>query len=114
MTGQERKIKISDLPASLTFQGLWTIGYQYVDGVKTTVRVSLGEIQTAYEQTLSATYAANQATSLATTATERASAAALSAEQATETANQAELTRQSAESTRQSNETARETAESTR
>ena len=114
MTGQERKIKISELPASLTFQGLWAIGYQYVDGVKTTVRVSLGEIQTAYEQTLSATYAANQAASLATTATERASAAALSAEQATETANQAELTRQSAESTRQSNEQTRETAESTR
>lgn len=114
MTGQERKIKISDLPASLTFQGLWTIGYQYVDGVKTTVRVSLGEIQTAYEQTLSATYAANQAASLATTATERASAAAQSAEQATETANQTELTRQSAESTRQANEESRQAVESTR
>lgn len=114
MTGQERKIKISELPASLTFQGLWTIGYQYVDGVKTTVRVSLGEIQTAYEQTLSATYAANQAASLATTATERASAAALSAEQVTETANQAELSRQAAEESRISAETTRETAESTR
>lgn len=61
MTGQERKIMISDLPASVTFRGLWTIGYQDADGRKTSVKVSLDEIQTAYDKMLAATDKAGKA-----------------------------------------------------
>lgn len=61
MTGQEKKIKISELPASVTFAGLWTIGYQVIDGRKTSVRVSLSDIQGAYEGVLEATSAAREA-----------------------------------------------------
>lgn len=62
MTGQEKKIKISELPASVTFTGLWTIGYQIIDGRKTSVKVSLSEIQGAYDDVLEATKAAQKAT----------------------------------------------------
>lgn len=62
MTGQEKKIKISELPASVTFTGLWTLGYQVIDGRKTSVKVSLSEIQGAYDDVLEATKAAQEAT----------------------------------------------------
>lgn len=62
MTGQEKKIKISELPASVSFTGLWTVGYQNVDGKKTSVRVSLSEIKGAYDDAMAAAAAAQQAT----------------------------------------------------
>ena len=43
MTGQERKIKISELPPSVTFNGLWTLGYQETKGKRMSVKVSLSE-----------------------------------------------------------------------
>lgn len=62
MTGQERKIKISELPPSVTFNGLWTLGYQGTKGKRMSVKVSLSEIQTAYDDMLSATETARTAT----------------------------------------------------
>ena len=62
MTGQERKIKISELPPSVTFNGLWTLGYQETKGKRMSVKVSLSEIQTAYDDMLSATETARTAT----------------------------------------------------
>jgi phage pre-neck appendage-like protein len=62
MTGQEKKIRISELPASVTFRGLWTIGYQMVEGKKTSVRVSLAEIQQVYDDVVAATETARTAT----------------------------------------------------
>lgn len=91
MTGQEQKIKISDLPSSVSFRGLWTLGYQNVDGKKTSVKVSLDEIQTAYENAVSAVTAAREATGTALSAAGNAnhatgeanSAASLALEKAT-------------------------------
>lgn len=62
MTGQERKIKISELPPSVTFNGLWTLGYQETKGKRMSVKVSLSEIQTAYDDMLSTTETARTAT----------------------------------------------------
>ena len=62
MTGQERKIKISELPPSVTFNGLWTLGYQETKGKRMSVKDSLSEIQTAYDYMLSATETARTAT----------------------------------------------------
>ena len=62
MTGQERKIKISELPPSVTFNGLWTVGYQETKVKRLCVKVSLSEIQTAYDDMLSATETARTAT----------------------------------------------------
>ena len=76
MTGQEQRIKISELPSSVSFRGLWTLGYQYVDGEKTSVKVSLDEIQTAYDNVVSATDSANRATTRAENAASLANRAA--------------------------------------
>ena len=62
MTGQERKIKISELPPSVTFNGLWTLGYQETKGKRMSVKVNLSEIQTAYDDMFSATETARMAT----------------------------------------------------
>lgn len=91
MTGQEQRIKISELPSSVSFRGLWTLGYQNVDGKKTSVKVSLDEIQTAYENAVSAATAAREATGTALSAAGNAnhatgeanSAASLALEKAT-------------------------------
>lgn len=64
------------MPSSVSFRGLWTLGYQNVDGKKTSVKVSLDEIQTAYENAVSATTAAREATGTALSATTRANTAA--------------------------------------
>ncbi|WP_300761685.1 hypothetical protein [uncultured Parabacteroides sp.] len=76
MTGQEKKIRISELPASVTFRGLWTIGYQMVDGKKTSVRVSLSEIEDAYKNCLAATASVGDAVKRADDATDLANLAA--------------------------------------
>ena len=62
MTGQERKIKISELPPSVTFNGLWTLGYQETKGKRMSVKVNLSEIQTAYDDMLSLAETARMAT----------------------------------------------------
>lgn len=62
MTGQERKIKISELPPSVTFNGLWTLGYQETKGKRMSVKVNLSEIQTAYDDMLSLAETARTAT----------------------------------------------------
>ena len=76
MTGQEKKIRISELPASVTFRGLWTVGYQMVDGKKTSVRVSLSEIEDAYKNCLAATASVGDAVKRAGDATDLANRAA--------------------------------------
>ena len=76
MTGQERKVKISELPASVSFTGLWTLGYQEIEGKKTSVKVSLDEIQTAYDNVVAATKKADEAATSATAAASSANTAA--------------------------------------
>ena len=114
MTGQERKIRLSDLPASVTFEGLWTLGYRYVDGRKTSVRVSLDEIQRAYTDVKAATREAVAMTDAAGRAVERAITAAGTAERINEAVSGAEIERQSRETAREANERTRATAESER
>ena len=69
--------------------GLYTIGCKIIDGIQTSVKVSLGTIQTAYENMLTeisnaraatkaATSKANTATANAITATNEAKAATTS------------------------------------
>ena len=43
------KKKISELPLADSLKGLYTIGYKIIDGIKTSVKVSLEDIQTAYK-----------------------------------------------------------------
>lgn len=78
-TGQEKKVKISDLPESGSFNQLWTLGYQWIDGVKTSVKVSLQKIQEAYDNVV-------RATGLATTAATNADTATAAAKKATQDA----------------------------
>ena len=80
MTGQEQRIKISELPTSVSFSGLWTLGYQIVDGKKTSVKVSLDEIEKAYEDAVAAASAAGKAAINALSAAARADSAAGKAE----------------------------------
>ena len=68
MTRQEQSIKISELPSSVSFNGLWTLGYQINGGKKTSVKVSLDEIQTAQENAVAAATAAREAATEANTA----------------------------------------------
>ncbi len=42
------KKKISEFPLADSLKGLYTIGYKIIDGIKTSVKVSLEDIQTAY------------------------------------------------------------------
>lgn len=46
----------------MTFNGLWTLGYQETKGKRMSVKVSLSEIQTAYDNMLSAMETARTAT----------------------------------------------------
>ena len=89
MTGQEQRIKISELPTSVSFSGLWTLGYQIVDGKKTSVKISLDEIHMAYTNVVAATQAANTAAGNANTAVGHAKEAATKAAEAAEKANTA-------------------------
>ena len=89
MTGQEQRIKISELPASVSFSGLWTLGYQVIDGRKTSVKISLDEIHVAYTNVVAATGEAKKATEAANTAAGHAATATTKATEATEAANTA-------------------------
>lgn len=88
-----KKKKISELTLSDNLKGLYTIGVKLINGIQTSVKVSLEYIQTAYENAVAATDKANQAAT---------------------NANNSRLQIEKNESTRQSNESARVSAESER
>ena len=70
-----RKKKISELTLSDSLTGLYTIGVKLINGVQTSVKVSLVVIQTAYENMLRVTQEAITATSNANKATDNANKA---------------------------------------
>lgn len=61
-----KKKKISELTLSDNLKGLYTIGVKLINGVQTSVKVSLEYIQTAYENAVKATNSANEAAKSAT------------------------------------------------
>lgn len=85
-----KKIKISELPLVESLKGLYTIGYKIIDGIKTSVKVSLEDIQTAYQDVVNAIkkseVAAKNANNAATTANEKAVLADTAAANANDTA----------------------------
>lgn len=63
-----KRIKISELTLSDNLKGLYTIGVKLINGVQTSVKVSLEHIQTAYENAVAATKKAETAANDANTA----------------------------------------------
>ena len=102
-----KRIKISELTLADSLKGLYTIGVKLVNGVQTSVKVSLEHIQTAYENAVTATNKANQAASKADS-----SRLAIEANESKREAN--ELERQGAEEERDEAETLRDKAEEQR
>lgn len=84
-----KRIKISELTLSDNLKGLYTIGVKLINGVQTSVKVSLEHIQTAYENTVAATKKAETAANSANTAAGSANSAASSANSAATKANTA-------------------------
>ena len=84
------KKKISELPLADSLKGLYTIGYKIIDGIKTSVKVNLEDIQTAYQDVVNAIKKSEGATSnannAATTANEKAVLANTAAANANDTA----------------------------
>ena len=84
------KKKISELPLADSLKGLYTIGYKIIDGIKTSVKVSLEDIQTAYQDIVNAIKKSEEATrnanNAAVTANEKASLANTAAANANDTA----------------------------
>ena len=84
------KKKISELPLADSLKGLYTIGYKIIDGIKTSVKVSLEDIQTAYQDVVNAIKKSEEATrnanNAAVTANEKASLANTAAANANDTA----------------------------
>jgi len=78
------------LPLADSLKGLYTIGYKIIDGIKTSVKVSLEDIQTAYQDVVNAIKkseeAAKNANNAATTANEKAVLADTAAANANDTA----------------------------
>lgn len=85
------KKKISELPLADSLKGLYTIGYKIIDGIKTSVKVNLEDIQTAYQDVVNAIKKSEEATSnannAAVTANEKASLANTAAQDAEKIAN---------------------------
>lgn len=85
------KKKISELPLADSLKGLYTIGYKIIDGIKTSVKVNLEDIQTAYQDVVNAIKKSEGATSNANTAAsnaeEKAAAANTAALNAEKVAN---------------------------
>lgn len=85
------KKKISEFPLADSLKGLYTIGYKIIDGIKTSVKVSLEDIQTAYQDVVNAIKKSEEATSnannAAVTAEEKATAANVAAQEAEKIAN---------------------------
>ena len=84
-----KRIKISELTLSDNLKGLYTIGVKLINGVQTSVKVSLEHIQTAYENAVAATKKAETAANSANTAAGSAYSAASSANNAATKANTA-------------------------
>lgn len=84
-----KRIKISELTLSDNLKGLYTIGVKLINGVQTSVKVSLEHIQTAYENAVAATKKAETAANSANTAAGSANSAASSANSAATKANAA-------------------------
>lgn len=84
------KKKISELPLADSLKGLYTIGYKIIDGIKTSVKVSLEDIQTAYQDVVNAIKkseeASKNANNAAVTANEKAVLANTAAANANDTA----------------------------
>lgn len=70
-----KKKKISELTLSDNLKGLYTIGVKLINGVQTSVKVSLEYIQTAYENAVKATNSANEAAKSANNAASSANTA---------------------------------------
>lgn len=85
------KKKISELPLADSLKGLYTIGYKIIDGIKTSVKVNLEDIQTAYQDVVNAIKKSEGATSNANNAAviaeEKAAAANTAAQDAEKVAN---------------------------
>ena len=82
-----KKIKISELPLVESLKGLYTIGYKIIDGIKTSVKVSLEDIQTAYQDVVNAVKNSEVATKNANTAASNANEKAVLADTAAANAN---------------------------
>lgn len=82
-----KKIKISELPLVESLKGLYTIGYKIIDGIKTSVKVSLEDIQTAYQDVVNAVKNSEVATKNANTAASNANEKAVLADAAAANAN---------------------------
>lgn len=78
-----KKKKISELTLSDNLKGLYTIGVKLINGVQTSVKVSLEYIQTAYENAVKATNSANEAAKSANNAASSANTAKDNANEAT-------------------------------
>lgn len=61
-----KRIKISELTLTDNLKGFYTIGAKIVNGIQTSVKISLEYIQTAYENAVAATNKANSAADKAT------------------------------------------------
>jgi len=90
------KKKISELTLSDNLKGLYTIGVKLINGVQTSVKVSLEYIQNVYEDILTAisdantaTANANKATTAANDAANKANTSSSNADRATTAANEA-------------------------
>ena len=81
-----KKIKISELPLVESLKGLYTIGYKIIDGIKTSVKVSLEDIQTAYQDVVNAVKNSEVATKNANTAASNANEKAVLADTAAQDA----------------------------
>lgn len=81
------KKKISELPLADSLKGLYTIGYKIIDGIKTSVKVSLEDIQTAYQDVVNAVKNSEVATKNANTAASNANEKAVLADTAAANAN---------------------------
>lgn len=84
-----KKKKISELTLADNLKGLYTIGVKLINGVQTSVKVSLEYIQTAYENAVSAAQKALEAATKANNAAGSANSAASSANSAATKANTA-------------------------
>lgn len=82
-----KKIKISELPLVESLKGLYTIGYKIIDGIKTSVKVSLEDIQTAYQDVVNSVKNSEVATKNANTAASNANEKAVLADTAAANAN---------------------------
>ena len=84
-----KRIKISELTLSDNLKGLYTIGVKLINGVQTSVKVSLEHIQTAYENAVAAAKKAETAANSVNNAITQANTAATNAQQQATAAQQA-------------------------